>query len=197
MDVLVTCTSQTEMSVLQTLRDTLCKAAFKEPRDWSQFSASCSFPPANSNSHSRLRNKQLQTLPRNHRFPYLSTSNEPVHLHHHKNQHPAGLGQGLGFLGIGSHQGSVLPFIEWFGLEGTLKIIWFQPPAMGRDTFHQPRLLRAPSNLALSTAREGAATASLGNLGQGLTALTGKNFFPISNLNLASKQARFKPTCSK
>jgi len=37
-------------------------------------------------------------------------------------------------------------------------------------------LLRAPSNLALSTAREGAATASLGNLGQGLTTLTGKNF---------------------
>jgi len=26
--------------------------------------------------------------------------------------------------------------IEWFGLEETLKIIWFQPPAMGRDNFH-------------------------------------------------------------
>ena len=27
---------------------------------------------------------------------------------------------------------------------------------MGRDTFHQPRVLRAPSNLALNPAREGA-----------------------------------------
>jgi len=57
---------------------------------------------------------------------------------------------------------------------------------MIRDIFHQPRLLRAPSNLALSTAREGAATASLGNLGQSLTTLMGKNFFLISHLNLPS-----------
>jgi len=40
---------------------------------------------------------------------------------------------------------------------------------MSRDIFHQARLLRAPSSLALSPAREGAATASLGNLGQGLS----------------------------
>jgi len=57
---------------------------------------------------------------------------------------------------------------------------------MSRDIFHQPRVLRAPSNLALNVAREGAATASLGNLGQGLTTLMGKNFFLISNLNLPS-----------
>jgi len=35
---------------------------------------------------------------------------------------------------------------------------------MSRGIFHQPRLLRAPSNLALNPAREEAATASLGNL---------------------------------
>jgi len=57
---------------------------------------------------------------------------------------------------------------------------------MSRDIFHQPRLLRAPSNLALSTAREGAATASLGNLGRCFTTLMGKNFFLISHLNLPS-----------
>ena len=51
---------------------------------------------------------------------------------------------------------------------------------MGRDPSHQPRVLRAPSNLALSPAREGAATASLGSLGQGLTTLMVKNFFLIS-----------------
>ena len=57
---------------------------------------------------------------------------------------------------------------------------------MGRDIFHQTRLLRAPSNLAFNTSREEAFTASLGNLGQGLTTLMGKNFFLISNLNLPS-----------
>ena len=46
---------------------------------------------------------------------------------------------------------------------------------MSRDIFHQTRLLRAPSNLALNTAREGAATASLGNLCQCLT--TSENLF--------------------
>ena len=52
---------------------------------------------------------------------------------------------------------------ECFGLEGTLEIILFQPPAVGRDTFHYPRLLQAPSNLALDTSKDpGAATASLG-----------------------------------
>jgi len=46
---------------------------------------------------------------------------------------------------------------------------------MGRDPFHQSRLLKAPSNPALNTAREGAATASVGNLGQGLSTLRVKN----------------------
>ena len=57
---------------------------------------------------------------------------------------------------------------------------------MGRDTFHYTRLLKARSNLALNIAREGAATASLGNLCQGLTALTVQNFFLVSSLNLPS-----------
>jgi len=55
---------------------------------------------------------------------------------------------------------------------------------MGRDSFHQTRVLRAPYSLALDTAREGAATASLGSLGQGLTTRTGKSFFLRSSLNL-------------
>jgi len=57
---------------------------------------------------------------------------------------------------------------------------------MSRDIFHQPRVLRAPSSLALSTAREGAATASPGSLGQCFTTLMVKNFFLIPNLNLPS-----------
>jgi len=57
---------------------------------------------------------------------------------------------------------------------------------MGRDTFRQARVLQAPSNLALNTAREGAATASLGSLCQGLTPLRVKNFFLVSNRNMPS-----------
>jgi len=57
---------------------------------------------------------------------------------------------------------------------------------MSRDIFHQIRLLRAPSNLALNTAREGAATASQGKLVQCFTTLMVKNFFLTSNLNLPS-----------
>jgi len=72
----------------------------------------------------------------------------------------------------------------WVGRD--LKDHLVPTPAMSRDIFHQPRVLRAPSNLALNSAREGAATASLGNLGQGLTTLMGKNFFLISHLNLPS-----------
>uniref|UniRef100_A0A672TUS0 SRCR domain-containing protein n=1 Tax=Strigops habroptila TaxID=2489341 RepID=A0A672TUS0_STRHB len=54
-------------------------------------------------------------------------------------------------------------------------------PAVCRSS----RLLQAPvSNLALNTARDGAATASLGTLCQRLSTLTGKSFCHISNLNL-------------
>jgi len=45
--------------------------------------------------------------------------------------------------------------IRCFGLEGTLKTIPFQPPAIGSDTSLQTRLLTAPSSLAWSASREG------------------------------------------
>ncbi|XP_063031627.1 protoheme IX farnesyltransferase, mitochondrial isoform X1 [Melospiza melodia melodia] len=54
------------------------------------------------------------------------------------------------------------------------------PPAMVGDTSAYPRLLPAPSNLALDTFRDGVATASLGTLCQGLLTLTEKDFFLIS-----------------
>jgi len=43
-------------------------------------------------------------------------------------------------------------------------LIWFQPPAMCRVTNQQTRLPRATSSLALNACRDGASTASLGNL---------------------------------
>lgn len=63
-----------------------------------------------------------------------------------------------------SNPGDDHRIMEWFGSEWTLKLISFQPLAMGRDTFHCPRLLPALPNLAWSTSRHGAVTASLGNL---------------------------------
>jgi len=72
------------------------------------------------------------------------------------------------------------------GWNGPYRSSRSNPSALGRDPFHQTRLLRAPSNLALNTAKEGAATASLGNLGQGLNTFIVKNFFLRSNLNLPS-----------
>jgi len=64
---------------------------------------------------------------------------------------------------------------------------------MGRDTFHQTRLLKAPSNLALNADREGAVTASLENLCQCLITLRAKNFFLVSNLNLPSFSLKPSP----
>ena len=56
--------------------------------------------------------------------------------------------------------------IEWPGLKRTTVTIWFQPPAMCRVAKHQTRLPRATSSLALNASRDGASTASLGNLFQ-------------------------------
>ena len=60
----------------------------------------------------------------------------------------------------------------------------FQPPAMCRVTNQQTRLPRATSSLALNAFRDGASTASLGNLFQCVTTLWVKNFLLICILNL-------------
>ena len=54
--------------------------------------------------------------------------------------------------------------LEWPGLKRTTVLIQFQPPAMCRVANQQPRLPRATSSLALNACRDGASTASLGNL---------------------------------
>jgi len=54
--------------------------------------------------------------------------------------------------------------IEWPGLKRSTMIISFQPPAMCRVANHQTRLPRTTSSLALNACRDGASTASLGNL---------------------------------
>jgi len=50
------------------------------------------------------------------------------------------------------------------GLKRTTVLTQFQPPAMCRVANQQPRLPRATSSLALNACRDGASTASLGNL---------------------------------
>jgi len=54
--------------------------------------------------------------------------------------------------------------MEWPGLKRTIMIIQFQPPAMCRVANQLTRLPRATSSLALNACRDGASTASLGNL---------------------------------
>ena len=61
---------------------------------------------------------------------------------------------------------------------------YFKPSATGRVVNHQTRLPRATSSLALSPSRDGASTASLGNLFQCVTTFCVKDFLLISNLNL-------------
>ena len=65
---------------------------------------------------------------------------------------------------------------EWPGLKRTTMITQFQPPAMCRVTNHHTRLPRATSSLALNAFRDGASTASLGNLFQCFTTLWVRNF---------------------
>ena len=90
-------------------------------------------------------------------------------------QHPACLGEQVS---NGSIHGGDQSIIEWLGLEGTLRIIKFQPPTTPPNTgkaislhiSYQPRLPRAPSNLALNTTRDGRGIHSLsGQLLQHLT----------------------------
>ena len=74
---------------------------------------------------------------------------------------------------------------ESFELEGALKGHLVQLPCnqQGRLQLHQ--VLRAWSSLTLNVCRDEAPTASLGNLCQGLTSLSVKNFL-TPNLNLPS-----------
>jgi len=67
--------------------------------------------------------------------------------------------QGSIRVGLGDHR-----IIAWPGLKRTTMIIGFQPPAMCRVANQQTRLPRATSSLALNASRDGASTASLGNL---------------------------------
>jgi len=48
----------------------------------------------------------------------------------------------------------------WVG-RGLIDHLVPTPPAMGRDTFHETRLLKTLSSLAFNTSREGASTTSL------------------------------------
>lgn len=74
--------------------------------------------------------------------------------------------------------------VEWFGLEGTLKTIQFQPPYCEQGYLPQTRLFKAPSSLALNTSRDEVSTASWSSLCQCLTTLKVNNFFLVTNLNL-------------
>lgn len=60
-----------------------------------------------------------------------------------------------------------------------------------RDSFHQTRLPKAPSDPIFSSSKDGASTASLGNLFHCLTTFIVKNALLISNVNLLLCLIRF------
>jgi len=64
---------------------------------------------------------------------------------------------------------------------------------MDRDSFHQIRLLKAPSNQTSNVSRDGASTAPLANLCQRLTTLIIKNFFLMFSLDLLSFSLKLFP----
>jgi len=76
--------------------------------------------------------------------------------------------------------------IEWIGLEGTFKDHLVQSPFHGQGHLPLDQVAQSPIQPALEHVREGAATASPGNLFQCFTTLTVQNFFLMSNLNLSS-----------
>jgi len=116
-----------------------------------------------------------------HTEPNLSVD---AALPHHGNQAPPALRWRLkGPLRTDPHSFESSNALGW---KGPLEVTEPNPPAVSRDSFTQPRLLRAPSNLALNVPRAGASTTSLGNLCQCFTTLMVKNFFLLSSLNVPS-----------
>ena len=73
----------------------------------------------------------------------------------------------------------------WVGRDLSDHLVPTPLPGAGTPST-RPGCSKHPSNLALNTSRQGASTASLGNLFQCLTTLPVKNFFLTSNLNLPS-----------
>ena len=91
----------------------------------------------------------------------------------------------LNLLGMAfEHVGHRIIIIEWPGLKRTSMIIWFQPPCYVQGC--------QPSSLALNASRDGASTASLGNLFRCITTLWVKNFLLISNLNLHCLSLKYR-----
>lgn len=94
----------------------------------------------------------------------------------------------LGLLLQNCHQISQNPRMVWVGRD--LKAYLITLPATGRNSFHYPRMLQAPSNLVLHTSSDGAATAFLDTPCQDFPTLPGKNFSSLTHQILLSVSLR-------
>lgn len=79
----------------------------------------------------------------------------------------------------------------WIGRD--LKIHAVQPPCCGQSHLLLDQAAQGPSSLALNISNDGESTASVGNLCEGLTTLSVKNFFLAPNLNLPSYSLKLLP----
>lgn len=94
---------------------------------------------------------------------------------------PALIDRRGGSAGVARREGRNLGARDAVG-ETHLKFHPVPRPTMGKDTFWYPRALQAPAILTLGISRHEAAAASLGNVGEGLTILTGRGIpsqYPI------------------
>ena len=76
--------------------------------------------------------------------------------------------------------------IEGFGLEGTFKIIWFQPPCHEQGHLPLDQVAQSSIQPGLEHCQGGSSHSFSGQRVQCFTTLMVKNFFLISNLNLPS-----------
>ena len=89
---------------------------------------------------------------------------------------------------LDTHPSDIIESQNGLGWKGILRSCTTKPSAIGRDTFHYTRFLKAVFILALIASRKGASTTSLSNLFQCLTTLTVKKFLP----SIQSKSTLFQ-----
>ena len=82
--------------------------------------------------------------------------------------------------------------IEWLGLEGTFKIIWFQPPCYRQGHLPLDQAAHSPIQPSLDCLQGMVIHTLSCNLFQCLTTLTVKNFF-LSSIHLNLPSSSLKP----
>ena len=85
--------------------------------------------------------------------------------------------------------------IEWFGLQGTLKIIWFQPPWHGQGHLPLDQVAQSPNQLGLECFQGGGSHSFSGQPGPGPHHPQSKEFLPSIQSKPTLFQLEAIPPC--